>query len=291
MIDQAHDLRRLVRHAAAAATGASRGRPPVVVVAGGKGGVGTSTVAIRLAAAATANAVRSLLIDADPRGGSIAVLCGLEEQGTLADVLAGRHSIQEVIQQGPDGTRVVPGACPSDALWEAAPAAADRLLDQISAVQRQADLVIIDAGNGLCRLTGPLVQAADILLLVTTPAVPAIVATYGLIRGLASMGAVLPVHILVNMASSAEAAQGALDRLICTCRRLLGWEPARAGSLPVDPSALDKAVRAAAPLRSLAAHAMAIAGHDGIRTQGAKQQFYKKTGETLNLETLPVDIG
>ena len=51
MLDQAHDLRRLATHCDRAESPRCSGRPALVVVAGGKGGVGTTTVALSLAAA------------------------------------------------------------------------------------------------------------------------------------------------------------------------------------------------------------------------------------------------
>ena len=50
MLDQAHDLRRLATHYNRAESPRCGGRPALVVVAGGKGGVGTTTVALGLAA-------------------------------------------------------------------------------------------------------------------------------------------------------------------------------------------------------------------------------------------------
>ena len=47
MLDQAHDLRRLATQCNRTESARCDGRPPLVVVAGGKGGVGTTTVAHR----------------------------------------------------------------------------------------------------------------------------------------------------------------------------------------------------------------------------------------------------
>jgi hypothetical protein len=65
MIDQAEDLRRL------SGTRLSRSRthaPALVAALGGKGGVGSTTVAANLAFAADAAGTPSVFVDADPRG-------------------------------------------------------------------------------------------------------------------------------------------------------------------------------------------------------------------------------
>ena len=60
----------------------------MIVVAGGKGGVGTTTLAVELALAMSRRHRRTLLVDA-ARGGDAAITCGIEPRHSLADVLAG----------------------------------------------------------------------------------------------------------------------------------------------------------------------------------------------------------
>ena len=72
MLDQAHDLRRLATECRPTAA-RSAGRPRLLALTGGKGGVGTTTMAIRLATTLTQAGQRTLLVDADPRGGACSV--------------------------------------------------------------------------------------------------------------------------------------------------------------------------------------------------------------------------
>ena len=81
MIDQANELRELVRHAAAPRPPCAQ-RPAVIVVAGGKGGVGTTTLAVELALAMSRRDRRTLLVDA-ARGGDAAITCGIEPRHSL----------------------------------------------------------------------------------------------------------------------------------------------------------------------------------------------------------------
>src|SRR5688572_26812793 len=102
--DQANDLRNLVLHAVRG-VGPSPDVPPpkIVVVAGGKGGVGTTTVAVNLAAALAREGRRVVLADADFAGPNVAELCGVDGAYGAADVLAGRRTVHEVLLRGPIG--------------------------------------------------------------------------------------------------------------------------------------------------------------------------------------------
>ncbi len=109
MLDQAHDLRRLAIERSRPMTADSTARPTLLAVTGGKGGVGTTTIAINLATALAAAGKRPLLVDADPRGGDAALWCDIQERYTLADLLAGRRTWAEVIEPAAGGVRLVAG--------------------------------------------------------------------------------------------------------------------------------------------------------------------------------------
>src|SRR5271166_291683 len=102
MSDQATELRALVRQVATAHAPVAA-RPRRIVVFGGKGGVGTTTIAVNLAVALAQQAEGSLLCDA--AGGDATVQCRLEPRGTLADVLAGTRTLTQVMRAGPGGVR------------------------------------------------------------------------------------------------------------------------------------------------------------------------------------------
>src|SRR4051812_29126061 len=106
--DQANHLRQWIaeRHQQ---TPAQTAQPKLVVVGSGKGGVGVSTLAVGLSLALARDGRRTVLVDADFEGGDAAELCGLEDCGGLADVLAGRRTVHEVLQPATSGLHVLPG--------------------------------------------------------------------------------------------------------------------------------------------------------------------------------------
>ena len=90
--------------------------PPVpapvrtLAVTGGKGGVGKTNVSANLAIALSELGKRTLLLDADLGLANVDVLLGLSPRYTLADLVAGRCSLDEVILDGPSGVMIVPAA-------------------------------------------------------------------------------------------------------------------------------------------------------------------------------------
>ncbi len=238
MLDQAHDLRQLATQRNGTAS-ARCGRPPLVAVAGGKGGVGTTTVAIGLAAALAKAGRRTLLVDADPRGGDLAMACGIEERFTLADVLTGRRSCSEAACPGPAGVAVVAGG----GGWHDGrnpAAAANGLLDQFAREDIRAELVVIDVGSRIAAAALHLCQAANAVLMVTSGEAASVVGAFAGIRALAasSNGARPPLlYLLVNMVPSPRAAETVYRRLARTCQRMLGVGLQSAGHRGIAPPA------------------------------------------------------
>jgi len=235
MHDQANDLRRLVSRCAVAETLPCRRRPARVVVGGGKGGVGTTTIAVNLALAAAAAGQRTVLVDAEPRGGNIALLCGLQHRYTLADVLAQRRSVEGVLEEGPGGVRVLPGAWGLESICDYPLSATDRLVAELARLGPETDLVVLDAGSSPARMTARLCKAADLILLVTTTETTAIMDSYASIKTLAVGNVLPPIHTVVNSAPTAESAENVHQRLAKACRRFLGLHLQAAGYVSADP--------------------------------------------------------
>ena len=110
MSDQADGLRQLVQARSGGGTTALAEPPPPVeprtigrptrtrslVLTSGKGGVGTSNLALNLAIALGELGQRVVLVDADLGLANIDLLCGLAPASDLGDVLAGGRPLAEM---------------------------------------------------------------------------------------------------------------------------------------------------------------------------------------------------
>ena len=238
MIDQANELRELVRREADRLQTSTRECPWFLMVAGGRDGVGTTTVALNLAIEASRAGRRVLLVDADSNRGDAASICRLEERYTLADVLSAQRSVGEAIQPGPAGIWVLPGGWTGNSMHgreEVSPGQfRTRLAQPLKAMGERFDVVVIDTGNGANRDTTQRWREADAVLLLTTPDLPSIMDAYAAVKHSAVKETLIPVHCLVNMSPGTEAAESVFARLERSCRRFLGIHLQDAGHLPRD---------------------------------------------------------
>jgi flagellar biosynthesis protein FlhG len=235
MHDQADELRQLVLQAARRGSLPMAPAPKLVVVAGGKGGVGTTTAAVQLGLSLARLGTRPVLVDADLRGGDMATLCGLDAHESVADVLSGRLTVHEVMQRGPLGVQIVPGAWGRDSERLATPVAQRRLISELRDLGRYAEVVVVDAGNGIGEVSHRFWQAAEFVLLVTTPDPNAIMDAYACVKVLGEQS-LARVMTLVNAAASPDEASQVHQRLEQACQRFLGREVSALGAVPRDVS-------------------------------------------------------
>ena len=126
----------------------------ILAVAGGAGGVGTSTVAFALA-----DLLDAVCVDGDLAMADLPASRGPD----LHDVLAGRADPFEAVDEsGP----VALLAC-GRTLAGAAACDYGRLADTLRAVEREYGVVVVDCPSGLGRVVGELLAAADSVVLVT----------------------------------------------------------------------------------------------------------------------------
>jgi flagellar biosynthesis protein FlhG len=246
MHDQADHLRLLARRWTADHE-PDGDAPRKIVVSAGKGGVGTTTVAVNLAAAVARQGCRTVLIDADFRGADAALLCGIESRDTIADVLSGRRSIHEVLQGGPAGIQFVPGIWSPGSIPDCSPPAQQRLLREIDRLGRHADLVVLDAGSGLNHVVQRFWQAADEVLVVTTVEAVSIMDAYAAIKLLLADRPTVAARTVVNQSPQQDVAVGVHARIAQACQRFLERRIHRGGSIPWD-SAVAAANRNGRPL-------------------------------------------
>ncbi|MEZ5335037.1 MAG: cell division ATPase MinD [Methanolobus sp.] len=136
-------------------------------IVSGKGGAGTTTAAINLAAALAGFAKKTLIIDADVGMPTIGLMLGIDSsQATLHDVMSGTAELKEAIYDGPNNVHVLPG---SISLQSFVNANTDVINDIIDSVKEKYDFIVIDSPTGINKNSINSISLADELILVVNP--------------------------------------------------------------------------------------------------------------------------
>ena len=196
--------------------------------------MGTTTLAVNIAVSLALAGRRVLLVDADFRGADATTLCQVEPRYSIADVLSGRHTVHEVLERGPAGIQVLPGRWAAGLPVECPPAGQERLLRELDRLGAHAELIVIDAGSGICPEVQRFWQSSHGVLLVTTPDPVSVMDTYAALKVAHESGATTDVRTLVNMAPDAERAADVHGRLSRTAQRFLSLPLHSAGHLATD---------------------------------------------------------
>jgi flagellar biosynthesis protein FlhG len=249
--DQADELRQLARQRFGARASAGPA-VPLVVVSGGKGGVGTTTVAINLAVALARLGRRAVFVDADLDHGGNSQFGPTRQHGSLLDVLSGRRTVHEVLERGPSGVQMLPGIWASGEANESTATAQERLIGELKNMSPHADIVVADAGHSRAPLARRLWQSADSVLVVTSPQPAAIMESYAAIKVLSANNASRGLHTLVNF-SKAETVAQVHARIAETCRKFLGLSVAAAGEVRAYEAAAENSPALVFPADTLAA--------------------------------------
>jgi len=250
MSDQADVLRQLVR--AREGPGPASENPGHLLAAqslvftSGKGGVGTSNIALNLAIALGEMGQRVALIDADFGLANLDLLCGMVPNSDLGDVLAGGRPLSEAILPGPGDIRILPGAHGTRTMADVLGDAPKRLARELSALEAGSDFLLIDAGSGLGTSIPTLAAAADGVVLVTTPEPTSVADAHAALRRFGRTVKPMTLRVVVNQAHSNAEASECLATLSASSRQFLGMVVSPLGFVRSD-SHVPRAVRSRTP--------------------------------------------
>jgi len=220
------------------------------IVASGKGGAGTSTVAGLLSYAASRNGASVLLIDGDVQFGVQHLLFGVAAAQGLSSLRRGQADALALPVPVTDGLMILCGGPTAD---EPPPAGAElnATFRRISPLLRSFGACLIDAGSRHATVAaalgaaeaGPVSGAGEGRLLVVSRSDRiAIAATYALIKAAWDRHPDLPVSVVVN-ATTPAGAQVVFQSLSTACTRFLGRSLAFAGAIPEDPMVRERLER------------------------------------------------
>jgi flagellar biosynthesis protein FlhG len=218
--DQANVLRE---------TNTAPARAPWVAVAGGKGGVGKTLIAVNLAVLMAKAGRRVLLVDLDPGLGNVDVHLRLAPRFTVEDAATGACEPRDAVVPGPAGIGVLAGRSGSPKLASGDAGFLARVLAAVQTAATGYDIVVCDTGAGIGPAVLAVCERADLVLAVTAPDPAAVTDTYALCKLVSARGRPMP-RLVVNRVRSRDEAMRTAGKLATVCRKflqtdcsLLGW--------------------------------------------------------------------
>jgi flagellar biosynthesis protein FlhG len=253
----------------------------VIAVTGGKGGVGKSSVAVNLATGLAAAGRRVVLLDGDLGMANVDVLLGLSPRYTLAHVLSGERTLDEILVSAPQGFLIVPAASGAADLANLDATAHLGLVQGFSALAARVDMLIVDTAAGIAPGVLQFSQAAQHVLVVICDEPASMTDAYALVKVLSRNHGVSHFRVLANMTATPGAGESLFKRFERVTSRFLDVVLEYAGEIPED-EALRRAVRAQRPV--LEAFPMSPAGRAFKRLTTRVDTWPAPAGPRGNLE-------
>jgi flagellar biosynthesis protein FlhG len=193
-----------------------------IAVTGGKGGVGKTNLSVNLSMALADMGKRTLLLDADLALANVDVLLGLTPRFTLADLVAGRCTLEDVLIDMPNGLMVVPAASGRRHMAELPAAQHVGLINVFSELERELDVMVIDTAAGITDSVLTFCQAAQDAVVVVCDEPASLTDAYALIKVLSRERGVDRVQIVANMVRDLNEGRRLYDKLSRVCEKFLG---------------------------------------------------------------------
>ncbi len=211
--------------------------PPVqtIAVAGGKGGIGKSCVAVNLAQALSAVGRKVLLFDADFSHGNIDCLLNLKPRHNLSHVLDQEVSLCDVIVEVAGGLRVVPSGNGVMNLARASQIEHVGIIGLFSELGIDADTMIVDIATGLSEGVLNYSRAAREVLLVVCDEPTALQDAYSTIRVMHESCQIQRFRVIANKTESSRHGLDLYSKLTRYTDRHMDVLLDFCGSIPFDP--------------------------------------------------------
>jgi len=216
---------------------ADNGPRPIqtISIAGGKGGVGKSNVAVNLAAAMGSEGKSILLMDGDFELGNIDTLLNLRPSHNLLHVVGGERRLDEILIKGPNGVSVIPNAAGVMEMARLSQIQHTDLIRLFSDLGSDADTLLIDNATGLSESVLSFSRAAREVIVVVSDEPTSIQDAFATIRVLNESCHVRRFRIVANKTESSSHGLDLYAALTRHADRHLDVLLDFCGSIPFDP--------------------------------------------------------
>lgn len=224
-----------------------RHRIDCLLVASGKGGVGTSVIASLAAIAAAERGDKVLVVDATEAGGTLHHLFGMRPAQNLWALADSRSHPQDVLVSLDERLTLVPGGTSGNGVAPATDHERRAALARLAHVYGKYETIVFDGGSRLDTISAVSELADPHLLLVTSADRLSLAANYALVKSITSRRDDAAISVVANRHSEALAEE-ACEFLVGACSHFLNRTIEVVGAVPDDPC-LQAAVGAGMTVR------------------------------------------
>lgn len=215
-----------------AAAPAARRHCRTIAVAGGKGGVGKSTVAVNLGVALATAGRDVVLLDADMGLANVDVMLGLAPSRHIGHLLDGECTLDELMLDGPRGLRVVPAGSGARRLAQLSSGEHAAIIRAFDELAQPPEYLLVDTAAGLSDNVTMFAAAAAEVILVVCDEPASLTDAYGLTKVLSRDFGVRRIRMVANMVRNEGDARALHQKLARVSDRFLdvviefgGWVP------------------------------------------------------------------
>ena len=218
----------------------------VFTVTSGKGGVGKTNVTVNLAIAFTKMGYKVAMLDADFGLSNIEILLGVMPKYSLFDFIHRDMGIEDILCEGPLGIKFISGGSGVEELMKISMEHLPGIIANLSILDKDFDIILIDTGAGLSDTVVSMALAADEIVLVTTPEPTSVTDAYALVKTIAYKDKEKSIKIIVNKAENPFEAIDVLSKLILVAGGFLDIKLQKLGYILSD-NAVTKSVKQQQP--------------------------------------------
>ncbi len=202
-----------------------------IAFAAGKGGVGKTTLSLRVGLELAQRGFKVLLIDADFNLSNSSLKLGLPVNNDFASFVSGKAHLREILLHT-EGLDILPGCQGSLDLFENEAELGSFFAQTLGRAEQDYQFILFDCPAGAGRFCLDLAQLCEKQVMVVTPDKSSLTDSYSFLKLLWQRNSLNSPHILANMVSNQKQGLKLFHGLRETAKRFLNIDLCHLGSIP-----------------------------------------------------------